>query len=44
MKKNPHDKILKGELKTQYLNTVPKSGPYGKTPSLQSQYLKNKLQ
>ena len=25
MKKNPHSKILKGELKEQYLITVPKS-------------------
>ena len=25
MKKNSHGKILKGELKEQYLNTIPKS-------------------
>ena len=25
MRKNPHSRILKGELKKQYLSTVPKS-------------------
>ena len=44
MKKNPHGRILKEKLKKQYLSTVPKSCPYRKTPLLQSQYLKNKLQ
>ena len=27
MRKNPHDKILKGEPKEQYLSTIPKSSP-----------------
>ena len=27
MRKNSHDRILRGELKEQYLSTVPKSCP-----------------
>ena len=31
MRKKPHDKILRKELKKQHLNTVPKSCPKMKT-------------
>ena len=31
MRKNPHDKILRDELKKQYLNTIPKSRPKTET-------------
>ena len=31
MRKNPHDKILRDELKEQYLNTIPKSHPKTET-------------
>ena len=29
MRKNPHNRILKGELKEQHLSNIPKSYPFG---------------